>query len=166
MDIDAAKRVGGERLGDFPRRLLAEIRTCPPGKAGGAGLRESPTWAHPILVGRRVLINDATTLAVWTVGQARSLCPGPEQADQHFPHVVTPRRPAVAFGHLYIVHGMTGAGQRLSYAACCRNIRVVVLPRQNGHSQAMTGPPGNGGDLVEAEPTAGNHKAHAIERPG
>jgi len=28
---------------------------------------ESPTWAHPILVGRRVLIKDATTLAFWNI---------------------------------------------------------------------------------------------------
>jgi outer membrane protein assembly factor BamB len=28
---------------------------------------ESPTWAHPILVGHRVLIKDATTLALWTI---------------------------------------------------------------------------------------------------
>jgi len=28
---------------------------------------ESPTWAHPILVGRRVPIKDATTLALWTI---------------------------------------------------------------------------------------------------
>jgi outer membrane protein assembly factor BamB len=28
---------------------------------------ESPTWAHPILVGRRVLVKDATTLALWTI---------------------------------------------------------------------------------------------------
>jgi outer membrane protein assembly factor BamB len=30
-------------------------------------MAESPTWAHPILVGRRVLIKDATTLALWTI---------------------------------------------------------------------------------------------------
>jgi outer membrane protein assembly factor BamB len=45
-------------------------------KVGAGGLEpvrkykaaESQTWAHPVLVGRRLLIKDATTLALWTIG--------------------------------------------------------------------------------------------------
>jgi outer membrane protein assembly factor BamB len=44
-------------------------------KSGSGGLEtlrkykvaESATWAHPILIGRRLLIKDATTLALWTI---------------------------------------------------------------------------------------------------
>jgi hypothetical protein len=46
-------------------------------KAGPAGLEmvrkyqaaDSQTWAHPVLVGRRLLVKDATTLALWIVEQ-------------------------------------------------------------------------------------------------
>ncbi len=30
---------------------------------------DSPTWAHPVILGRQVLIKDATTLALWSVGE-------------------------------------------------------------------------------------------------
>ena len=30
-------------------------------------MADSPTWAHPVLVGKRVLIKDATTLALWSL---------------------------------------------------------------------------------------------------
>lgn len=28
---------------------------------------ESPTWAHPVVSGRRIFIKDASTLALWTI---------------------------------------------------------------------------------------------------
>jgi hypothetical protein len=28
---------------------------------------KSPTWAHPVVIGNRILIKDASTLALWTL---------------------------------------------------------------------------------------------------
>jgi hypothetical protein len=28
---------------------------------------ESPTWAHPVVIGKKILIKDASTLALWSL---------------------------------------------------------------------------------------------------
>jgi len=76
--------VGEARQGDNAAMLLAGAFVVSltsdadlvVAKVGPGGLEtvrkykaaDSQTWAHPVLVGRRLLIKDATTLALWTIG--------------------------------------------------------------------------------------------------
>jgi outer membrane protein assembly factor BamB len=75
--------VGEARQGDNAAMLLAGAFAVSltsdadlvVAKVGPGGLEtvrkykaaDSPTWAHPVLVGRRLLIKDATTLALWMI---------------------------------------------------------------------------------------------------
>ncbi len=85
LEADSGKTVwlGEARLGDNAAMLLAGAFVVSltsdadlvVSKAGPGGLEmvrkykaaDSQTWAHPVLVGRRLLVKDATMLAVWAI---------------------------------------------------------------------------------------------------
>lgn len=86
-----------------------------------------------------------------------------EQADEHYPQVVGPRHRAVALGHLGVIDGMAGVGERLPHVACRRDVRLVVLTCQDSHPQVKVAPLGDGIDVGAADPPAGDQQAEAAQ---
>jgi len=59
-DVVLAQTNGGELL-VFPADRFEPIARY--------RVADKPTWAHPAVVGNRILVKDQTTLALWTIGQ-------------------------------------------------------------------------------------------------
>jgi hypothetical protein len=47
--------------------LMSSVSSKGPSLLKRYDVADSPTWAHPVIVGNRVLIKDEKTLALWSV---------------------------------------------------------------------------------------------------